>query len=177
MRFWTDRPSSVNHQALLLSNAQNWEYWRSKLCYLNFKASQIFCAVSFVFSQVLLYSGQLDIIVAAPLTEHFLPTVLWSKVEDYKNAERLVWKIHPQDKEVAGYVRQAGDFYQVGKGSLLDILGILSYALSFLILKEKVHCISIFTHKSAYMQGKVELLRKILIKIAYICFLELSLTL
>lgn len=72
--------------------------------------------------RVLLYSGQLDIIVAAPLTERFLPTVPWSKVEDYKNAERLIWKIHPHDKEVAGYVRQAGEFYQVivrGGGHIL----------------------------------------------------------
>uniref|UniRef100_A0A7M4DWF3 Carboxypeptidase vitellogenic like n=1 Tax=Crocodylus porosus TaxID=8502 RepID=A0A7M4DWF3_CROPO len=49
------------------------------------------------------FHGQLDIIVAAPLTQ----------LEDYKNAERLVRKIHPQDKEVAGYVHQAGDIYQV----------------------------------------------------------------
>nr|XP_032630767.1 probable serine carboxypeptidase CPVL isoform X3 [Chelonoidis abingdonii] len=67
--------------------------------------------------RVLLYNGQLDIIVAAPLTERFLPTVPWSKVEEYKSAERLIWRIHPLDKEVAGYVRQAGEFYQVRKGS------------------------------------------------------------
>ncbi|XP_044863517.1 probable serine carboxypeptidase CPVL isoform X2 [Mauremys mutica] len=72
--------------------------------------------------RVLLYSGQLDIIVAAPLTERFLPTVPWSKVEEYKSAERLIWRIHPHDKEVAGYVRQAGEFYQVivrGGGHIL----------------------------------------------------------
>lgn len=63
--------------------------------------------------QVLLYNGQLDIIVAAPLTERFLPTVPWAKVEEYKNAERVVWKVHPADPDVAGYVRQAGEFYQV----------------------------------------------------------------
>lgn len=64
-------------------------------------------------SQVLLYNGQLDIIVAAPTTERFLPTVPWAKVEEYRNAERVVWRIHPNDLEVAGYVRQAGEFYQV----------------------------------------------------------------
>ncbi|XP_074918526.1 putative serine carboxypeptidase CPVL isoform X6 [Chelonoidis abingdonii] len=72
--------------------------------------------------EVLLYNGQLDIIVAAPLTERFLPTVPWSKVEEYKSAERLIWRIHPLDKEVAGYVRQAGEFYQVivrGGGHIL----------------------------------------------------------
>lgn len=72
--------------------------------------------------KVLMYSGQLDVIVAAPLTERFLPTVPWSKVEDYKNAERRYWKVRPSDTEVAGYVRQAGDFYQViirGGGHIL----------------------------------------------------------
>ncbi|XP_054847402.1 probable serine carboxypeptidase CPVL [Eublepharis macularius] len=72
--------------------------------------------------RVLLYNGQLDIIVAAPLTERFLPTVPWAKVDEYKNAERVVWKIHPADPDVAGYVRQAGEFYQVivrGGGHIL----------------------------------------------------------
>ncbi|KAL7976701.1 hypothetical protein Chor_008650 [Crotalus horridus] len=56
--------------------------------------------------RVLIYNGQLDIIVAAPLTERFLPTVPWGKVKEYKNAERIVWRIHDKDPEVAGYVRQ-----------------------------------------------------------------------
>uniref|UniRef100_A0A6J0SQL2 Probable serine carboxypeptidase CPVL n=1 Tax=Pogona vitticeps TaxID=103695 RepID=A0A6J0SQL2_9SAUR len=72
--------------------------------------------------RVLLYNGQLDIIVATPLTERFLPTVPWSRVDEYKNARRVVWKINAKDLEVAGYVRQAGDFYQVvvrGGGHIL----------------------------------------------------------
>ncbi|XP_069067558.1 probable serine carboxypeptidase CPVL [Pleurodeles waltl] len=72
--------------------------------------------------KVLMYSGQLDVIVAASLTERFLLTVPWSKVEDYKNAERKYWKVRPSDTEVAGYVRQAGEFYQVivrGGGHIL----------------------------------------------------------
>ncbi|KAM3822176.1 putative serine carboxypeptidase CPVL isoform 3-T6 [Vipera latastei] len=72
--------------------------------------------------RVLLYNGQLDIIVAAPLTERFLPTVPWGKVKEYKNAERIVWRIHNKDPEVAGYVRQVGEFYQVivrGGGHIL----------------------------------------------------------
>lgn len=72
--------------------------------------------------RVLIYSGQLDVIVAAPLTERFLPTVPWSKVEKYKKADRFYWKVHPNDSEVAGYVRQVDDFYQViirGGGHIL----------------------------------------------------------
>uniref|UniRef100_H3B7I3 Carboxypeptidase vitellogenic like n=1 Tax=Latimeria chalumnae TaxID=7897 RepID=H3B7I3_LATCH len=71
---------------------------------------------------VMLYSGQLDVIVAAPLTERFLPTVPWSKVEEYKQADRTYWKIRSSDTEVAGYVRQVGEFYQVivrGGGHIL----------------------------------------------------------
>ncbi|ETE69371.1 putative serine carboxypeptidase CPVL [Ophiophagus hannah] len=72
--------------------------------------------------RVLLYNGQLDIIVAASLTERFLPTVPWGKAKEYKNAERIVWRIHDKDPEVAGYVRQVGEFYQVivrGGGHIL----------------------------------------------------------
>ena len=60
-----------------------------------------------------MYTGQLDIIVAIPLTEAFLMTVPWKGLDQYKIADRLVWKISDTDKEVAGYVRQVGEFYQV----------------------------------------------------------------
>lgn len=66
-----------------------------------------------VFIQVLMYSGQLDVIVAAPLTERFLPTVNWTGAAEYKKAPRFHWKVQPTDTEVAGYVRQVGEFYQV----------------------------------------------------------------
>uniref|UniRef100_UPI00398EB001 probable serine carboxypeptidase CPVL isoform X2 n=1 Tax=Pristiophorus japonicus TaxID=55135 RepID=UPI00398EB001 len=72
--------------------------------------------------RVLMYNGQLDIIVAAPLTERFLLTVPWSKAEEFKNAKRNFWFINPSDTEVAGYVRKVGDFYQViirGGGHIL----------------------------------------------------------
>lgn len=72
--------------------------------------------------RVLIYSGQLDVIVAAPLTERFLPTVNWTGADDYKKAERFHWKVRPSDTEVAGYVRQVGEFYQVivrGGGHIL----------------------------------------------------------
>lgn len=64
-------------------------------------------------SQVLIYSGQLDVIVAAPLTERFLPTVNWTGADEYKKTERFPWKVQPSDTEVAGYVRQVKEFFQV----------------------------------------------------------------
>lgn len=66
-----------------------------------------------------MYTGQLDIIVAIPLTEAFLMTVPWKGLAEYKKADRLVWKINPNDKEVAGYVRQVGSFYQVSMQEIL----------------------------------------------------------
>uniref|UniRef100_A0A8D2ZCQ9 Probable serine carboxypeptidase CPVL n=1 Tax=Scophthalmus maximus TaxID=52904 RepID=A0A8D2ZCQ9_SCOMX len=72
--------------------------------------------------RVLIYSGQLDVIVAAPITERFLPTVNWTGAAEYKTAPRYHWKVQPSDTEVAGYVRQVREFYQViirGGGHIL----------------------------------------------------------
>ena len=63
--------------------------------------------------QVLIYSGQLDIIVALPLTEAMLQTVPWKFLKQYQSADRVVWKVNSSDTEVAGYVRNVKDFYQV----------------------------------------------------------------
>ncbi|XP_022440029.1 probable serine carboxypeptidase CPVL [Delphinapterus leucas] len=72
--------------------------------------------------KVLIYNGQLDIIVAAPLTERSLMAMNWKGSQDYKKAERKVWKVLKSDPEVAGYVRQVDSFYQVivrGGGHIL----------------------------------------------------------
>jgi len=64
--------------------------------------------------QVMLYSGQLDVIVAVPLTEAMLLTVPWKYQSEYLRVPRHVWRVRPTDVEVAGYVRRVHDFYQVG---------------------------------------------------------------
>ncbi|XP_016077741.1 PREDICTED: probable serine carboxypeptidase CPVL [Miniopterus natalensis] len=72
--------------------------------------------------KVLLYNGQLDIIVAAALTERSLLAMDWKGSQEYRKAKRKVWKIFKSDSEVAGYVRQVGDFTQVivrGGGHIL----------------------------------------------------------
>ncbi|XP_053465264.1 probable serine carboxypeptidase CPVL isoform X2 [Nycticebus coucang] len=72
--------------------------------------------------KVLIYNGQLDIIVAAPLTERSLMTIDWKGAKEYEKVEKKVWKIFKSDNEVAGYVRQVGDFHQVivrGGGHIL----------------------------------------------------------
>ncbi|XP_024418883.2 probable serine carboxypeptidase CPVL [Desmodus rotundus] len=72
--------------------------------------------------KVLMYSGQLDILVAASLTERYLMAVNWKGAQEYRKAERKIWKIFKSDQEVAGYVRQVGNFHQLivrGGGDIL----------------------------------------------------------
>ncbi|XP_077886826.1 putative serine carboxypeptidase CPVL isoform X2 [Ictidomys tridecemlineatus] len=74
--------------------------------------------------KVLLYNGQLDIIVAASLTERSLMTMNWKGSRKYKKSRRVVWKIFKSDNEVAGYVRQVENFHQVivrGGGHILPL--------------------------------------------------------
>ncbi|XP_047455250.1 probable serine carboxypeptidase CPVL [Mugil cephalus] len=72
--------------------------------------------------RVLMYNGHLDVVVAVPLTEKLITTVNWTGAAEYKKAPRFYWKIQPTDTEVAGYVRQVKEFYQVvvrGGGHIL----------------------------------------------------------
>ena len=61
--------------------------------------------------RMLFYNGNFDIIVAAPLTAHFLSTLKWSKSHDYYSAKRTVYKVAPEDPEVAGYVKHVDNLY------------------------------------------------------------------
>jgi vitellogenic carboxypeptidase-like protein len=63
--------------------------------------------------RVMVYSGQVDVIVATPLTENFLNTLAWSGAEQYANTPHTIWRVDSSDSDVAGYVRQVGGFYQV----------------------------------------------------------------
>lgn len=59
---------------------------------------------------VVIYNGQLDIIVAYPLTVNYLRNLKFTGSEDYKTAKRYQWKV---DGEVAGYVKQAGKLVEI----------------------------------------------------------------
>lgn len=59
---------------------------------------------------VVVYNGQLDIIVAYPLTVNYLRNLNFTGSEDYKTAKRYIWKV---DGEVAGYVKQAGHLVEI----------------------------------------------------------------
>ncbi|XP_067004606.2 venom serine carboxypeptidase [Anabrus simplex] len=60
--------------------------------------------------RVLVYNGQLDIIVAYPLTVSYLQTLQWSSTAAYKTAPRYQWRV---DKELAGYVKHAGNLTEI----------------------------------------------------------------
>ena len=63
--------------------------------------------------RVLIYNGQLDIIIGAPLTELFIPTMKWHGASAYAETGRAVWKVNADDVEVAGYVREVENLVQV----------------------------------------------------------------
>ncbi|XP_014247095.1 venom serine carboxypeptidase-like [Cimex lectularius] len=60
--------------------------------------------------KVLIYNGQLDIIVPYPLTSNFLNNVKWSGADEFKQAKRKLWKVNG---ELAGYSKTAKGLTQV----------------------------------------------------------------
>lgn len=60
--------------------------------------------------RVLIYNGQLDIIVAYPLTEEFLKNLQWSGSAEYGLAPRHIWKVR---NEIAGYYKTVRNLTEV----------------------------------------------------------------
>lgn len=72
--------------------------------------------------KVLIYSGQLDVIIGAALTEKMVPTIPWSGRSKFLSSQKKVWRVSPQDAEVAGYVKQYANLTQAvvrGAGHLV----------------------------------------------------------
>ncbi|KAJ1459029.1 Alpha/Beta hydrolase protein [Pelagophyceae sp. CCMP2097] len=63
--------------------------------------------------KVLIYSGQLDVIIGTALTERALPFLQWPGAAALADADRAVWRIKPTDTEVAGFATQVGNFTRV----------------------------------------------------------------
>ena len=59
--------------------------------------------------KVLLYSGQLDIIIASALTERALPYINFPTASEFAATPRKVWRIHADDAEVAGFAQTSPD--------------------------------------------------------------------
>nr|XP_054933208.1 probable serine carboxypeptidase CPVL [Dermacentor andersoni] len=62
--------------------------------------------------RVLVYSGQLDAVVPHSLAANFLGSLQWSGTESFDAARRRVWRAHG-GSGVAGYVKRAGNLFQV----------------------------------------------------------------
>lgn len=60
--------------------------------------------------RILIYNGQLDIIVAYPLTEEFLKNLKWNGANKYKGAPRKIWKIK---NNIAGYFKTVNNLIEV----------------------------------------------------------------
>lgn len=59
---------------------------------------------------VLIYNGQLDVIVAYTLTENFVSSLKWKNAAQFQQSPRFVWRV---GDNVAGYVREVPGFAQV----------------------------------------------------------------
>lgn len=60
--------------------------------------------------KVLIYNGQLDVIIAHPLTQAFVDSLQWPGREAFLGAPRKKWYVGPQ---LAGYSRTSDNFTQV----------------------------------------------------------------
>jgi vitellogenic carboxypeptidase-like protein len=58
---------------------------------------------------VMIYNGQLDIIVAAPLTIEWVSQLNWIGTNELRQASRTVWKVDNTDPEIAGYIKTANN--------------------------------------------------------------------
>ncbi|XP_057329621.1 venom serine carboxypeptidase-like [Microplitis mediator] len=60
--------------------------------------------------KVLLYNGQVDIIVPYPFLVNFIQKLQWPGADDYKKAQRNIWRVNGQ---VAGYVKIVHNLIEV----------------------------------------------------------------
>ena len=60
--------------------------------------------------RVLYYSGQMDIIVAYPLSVGMYNVLEFNAAEEYRNSERVPWYV---DGRLAGYMKSGGNFTEV----------------------------------------------------------------
>jgi vitellogenic carboxypeptidase-like protein len=69
-------------------------------------APELIALLETEYYRVFIYSGQLDVIIGAPLTERFLNVLPWSGLDAYKNVDRTIWIDSTMKDPVSGYVRE-----------------------------------------------------------------------
>ncbi|GAB6021027.1 hypothetical protein CHUAL_003664 [Chamberlinius hualienensis] len=63
--------------------------------------------------RILLYNGQVDVICAYYLTVNMINSLNWNGAADYRNASRGIWKVDAADNEIAGYVKNVNNFWEI----------------------------------------------------------------
>ncbi|GAB6021026.1 hypothetical protein CHUAL_003663 [Chamberlinius hualienensis] len=63
--------------------------------------------------RVLLYNGQLDVVCAYYLTINMVDSLRWKGAAKYRNAKRHIWRVDPADKQIAGYVKNVDNFWEI----------------------------------------------------------------
>ncbi|CAF3360513.1 unnamed protein product [Rotaria socialis] len=61
--------------------------------------------------KVLIYNGLLDVIIASSVTMDWVDKLQWQHADEFRSAERNVWKVKDTDTEVAGYLKQYNSFF------------------------------------------------------------------
>jgi vitellogenic carboxypeptidase-like protein len=61
--------------------------------------------------KVLIYNGLLDVIIASSLTMNWVDKMQWQYADELRAAERTIWKVHPDDRDVAGYLKITHSFF------------------------------------------------------------------
>lgn len=60
--------------------------------------------------KILIYTGLLDVIIPSSVTINWVDKLQWNYADQFRAAERIVWKVKEEDLEIAGYLKQAYSF-------------------------------------------------------------------
>ena len=61
--------------------------------------------------KVLIYNGLLDVIIASSVTMNWIDKLEWKYANQFRSAERKIWKVNDNDTEVAGYIKHLQSFH------------------------------------------------------------------
>ena len=61
--------------------------------------------------KILIYSGLLDVIIPSSVTMNWVDKFNWNYADQLRNAERIIWKVKEDDREVAGYLKRTHSFF------------------------------------------------------------------
>ncbi len=79
----------------------------------------------------MLYNGNLDTVCPVPAEEGTLHELEWYGNSEYRTTSKIHWRVSPSDADVAGYVRQVMNFYQVCSMIFFSILSNKTIRSSF----------------------------------------------